>query len=132
MEKALDKLRKASEGLYFLSESDYPFETVAFPAEKMTRLNPFTLLQQLGLPENTPVEEQKPEYFFRNMTRELPEYGPEEKANAQRFRDLEKLLIQTLEDVKVYRVGQIQVDAYIVGRLPEGGFGGLKTTLIET
>ncbi|MFC5269808.1 nuclease A inhibitor family protein [Adhaeribacter terreus] len=132
MENTLDKLKKASEDLMFLSESDYPFETVSFPAEKLRNLEEENLKQALNLPAETTIEKQDLTYFLRNQTRDLPEYSDEEKALAQRFQELEKVLMQELQNVTVFRVGQTQVDAYILGKMVDGNIGGLKTRLIET
>lgn len=132
MENTLQKLKQAADGLYFMSESDFPFETLGFQPAKPGATVEADLLKHLGLPEGTAVEKQELAFFLRNQTRELPEYGPEEKARAQKFRELEKLLQQEIPDLAVYRIGQVQVDAYLVGELPDGSLGGLKTKLIET
>jgi hypothetical protein len=42
------------------------------------------------------------------------------------------VLKQELAGLKVYRVGSVQVDAYIIGKTADGKLGGLKTVLIET
>ena|SRR6476660_7882938 len=132
MENILDKIKKAAEGLFFMSESDFPLETVAFKPEKPEAPVTENLLLYLGQPAGTAVEKQDLTYFLRNQTRDLPEYGEEEKARAQKFRDLEALLKKEIPDIAVYRIGQRQVDAFIIGKLPDGTLGGLKTKLIET
>ena len=132
MENTLDRLQNASEGLLFMSESDYPFETVAFPTDKLSRLEAQSLKQALGLPPETGIENQELTYFLRNQTRELPDFSEEDKLRAQRFRELEKTLQQELQDVVVFRVGQTQVEAYVLGKMADGRIGGLKTQLIET
>ncbi len=132
MKNTLEKLMKAAEGLFFLSESDYPFETVAFPVHKPEGSVVENLRIYLNLPETTPIEIQQLSYFFRNQTRDLPEFGEEEKVIAQRFRDLEILIKQEIPDAEVYRIGQRQIDAYLLGKLPDGTIGGLKTKQIET
>ena len=132
MENTLEKLKQAAAGLLFMSESDYPLETLGFTPEKPEAPVQENLLKHLGLPETTAVETQELPYFFRNHTRDLPEYGDEEKARARKFRELESLLKKEIPDVKVYRIGQTQVDAYIIGKLADGSIGGLQTKQIET
>ena len=132
MENTPEKLKKAAEGLYFMSESDHPFETVGFKPEKPEEPIESSLLEYLGLPEGTVVEKQDLTYFLRNQTRDLPEHGTEEKARAQKFRELEALLKQEIPDISVYRIGQVQIDAYLIGKLPDGSLGGLKTKQVET
>jgi hypothetical protein len=41
-------------------------------------------------------------------------------------------LKENLSDIHVYRVGSIQIDAYIIGKLKSGKYAGLKTRLVET
>jgi hypothetical protein len=42
-----------------------------------------------------------------------------------------KTLKVTLDDVKVFRVGETKVDVHVVGKV-EGGYAGLKTLVVET
>ena len=79
-----------------------------------------------------PVETQTVDYFFRNMVKTYPGYSEEQQATAQRFLKLQELLRQKLKDAQVYRIGSIQIDAFIIGRLQDGSYGGLRTKLIET
>ena len=132
MENKLEKLKKAAEGLYFMSESDHPFETVGFKPEKPEATTEENLLKHLSLPAGTTLEKQELTYFLRNQTRDLPEHGAEEKARAQKFRELETLLKKEIPDIAVYRIGQVQIDAFLLGKLPDGSLGGLKTKQIET
>lgn len=132
MGNTLEKLKKAAEGLYFMSESDFPFETVGFKPEKPEASTEENLLKSQNLPAGTTIEKQELTYFLRNQTRDLPEFGPEEKARAQKFRELESLFKNEIPDIAVYRIGQVQIDAFLIGKLPDGSLGGLKTRLIET
>ena len=132
MENTLEKLKQAAQGLFFMSESDHPFETVGFKPEKPDATVEESLLKYLGLPPETAVEKQELTYFLRNQTRDLPEHGAEEKARAQKFRELEALLKKEIPDIAVYRIGQVQIDAYLLGKLPDGSMGGLKTKQVET
>src|SRR5690606_15826081 len=109
MEQSSARLEAASRDLYFLSESDFPFETVAFEAGKLKKLTPADLKKALELPEETKVEKQDLPYFFRNQTRDLPGANQEDKATAERFRELQQILSQELENVTVFRVGEVQV-----------------------
>ena len=50
----------------------------------------------------------------------------------KKFRDLQQTLQDTLSDVKVFRVGETNLDIYVVGKTPEGEWAGLKTEAVET
>lgn len=125
-------LAAAASGLMFISESDYPLEPVALAAPAGLVSVASVLLQHLGLPADTPVQEQDLAYFLRNHTRQAPVFSQEKLERAQRFGHLQQVLEQELRDIKVYRVGNIQVQAFILGRDARGQLSGLKTTLIET
>jgi hypothetical protein len=45
---------------------------------------------------------------------------------------LQELLKQKLKDVQVYRIGSIQIDVFIIGQMKDGGYGGLRTKVVET
>jgi hypothetical protein len=50
----------------------------------------------------------------------------------QRFQNLVSVLKQNLSQLQVYRVGNIEIDVYIVGVTDGGGLAGLSTKLVET
>jgi hypothetical protein len=126
MNASLEKIAKAAEGLYFISETDAPFEIVQFS----TTTEDGVLKQIQG--SDKKVEKQTVDYFFRNHVKEYPEHGEREKLMVQKFHALINALKSNLSDLQVYRVGDIQVDAYIIGRLEDGSYAGLKTKLVET
>lgn len=130
MQADLQKIREASEGLLFMSEADYPFELVymeepvAAPDQKLLALS--------GKEEGSPLEKVDLPYFFRNQVRVYPESSPEQQARAQRFQRLQQVLQEELTDVEVYRIGTIDIDAFIIGKGKDGRWAGLRTRLIET
>ncbi|TCZ68619.1 nuclease A inhibitor family protein [Flaviaesturariibacter aridisoli] len=128
MNPALTALAAAADGLFFISETDAPFEAFQVEPGEDTEA---ALRRLSGKEKTAPVEIQEAGYFFRNHTR-APDPGPEADARAARFQALLRQLQQTLADLKVYRVGTIQVDAFLLGSLPDGTRGGLRTRLVET
>ena len=130
--EVIDALKTASEGLQFMSESDYPFKTFLWEGEAKEPLTPEKIVQQTDHPQGTPVEVIELSDFFEVATQEQDWYGPEEKATAARYRDLLHTLKSTLEDIKVYRVGTVEIDVYIVGKANSSDLVGLSTKVIET
>lgn len=129
MNTELQQIQQAAQGLFFLSESDYPFEIVQL---KQADSIENQLLALANKPAGTAVEKTTLDYFLRNMARIDPDAIPEQQETAQRFINLQKTLKEKLTDIQVYRIGEIQIDAFIVGKLKDGSFGGLRTKLIET
>lgn len=125
-----DELRKASEGLLFMSESDYPLEVVRLGAgAEVTH----ALLRKLsGKGGDAPVREQTVDEFFRVAAAEADWKPEKELESARKYKALVRLLKERLGGAKVYRVGEIEIDAYVLGRGKDGELMGLKTTLVET
>jgi hypothetical protein len=128
MQKELQQIQEASEGLLFMSETDHPFEIVAFRSSEVEK----EMRQLSGKGNDAVIEKQTVDYFFRNMVRVYPSYPDDQRSVAQRFLKLQELLKQKLKDVQVYRIGSIQVDVFIIGQLKDGGYGGLRTKVVET
>ncbi len=127
VENILIQLDDAAQGLYYMSESDYPFETFLYPknSENPTEiqdvLSPQNLLDWLKKPIETLVEIVELDFFFRNMLKNEP-----------KFIQLIETLTANLTDILVYKVGQIEIECYIIGKTQTGDFAGLKTIAIET
>ena len=54
------------------------------------------------------------------------------RAKAARFGALQRLFYEQLSDLTVYRVGEVEVQVFTVGRDADGRYVGLRTTVIET
>jgi len=114
-EEILAELRRATAGLLVMSESDYPFEMIRWDGK--VPITPEYLCNISDKPEGSPIQEIEVDNFF-NMS--------------GRFRNLASLLKENLSDLKVYKVGTINIPVYIVGRSAEGNWVGLSTRLIQT
>ncbi|MBD1396203.1 nuclease A inhibitor family protein [Pontibacter sp. JH31] len=126
------ELKEATNGLLMMSETDAPFEFFHEENFKNEALNKETVLKMAAMPADYPVEVVELAYFFRNMTHARPEQGEAGMQQAKRFEELQKKLRELLQDVKVYRIGETQILALILGRTPAGEITGLKTMLVET
>jgi hypothetical protein len=117
----LDALKTASKGLQFPSETDADFEPFAWADGNTLTQN--RLLELAGGEEGTTVEQTSLADLFRVIPSE----------DRPRFDKLAQALQQLLSGVKVYQVGdEPEKEAYIVGKAPDGRWGGLKTTVVET
>jgi hypothetical protein len=125
----VEKLKEASTGLLMMSESDYPFEVVqwkgAAPATQEKIL-------QLTGSQNLPVEVVELDYLFRNCAFEQEWHNDLQKQDVKRFQTLIQTLKDNLSDIKVYRIGKINIDAYIIGQTQDGDLAGVVTKLVET
>ena len=125
----IETLLKATDGLLMPSESEYPFEAFRWSGEN--ELTDQKLLQLTSHPADSPVETVALDYLFRNVAYEKEWHDEVQKANVSKFQNLVSTLEKNLTDIKVYRVGTIDIDVYIVGK-NEGELAGLSTKVVET
>jgi hypothetical protein len=123
MHDDLQQINEAAQGLTYMSESDYPFEIVHIKDISLSIEK--ELLQLVQQPTDTSIEKISLDYLFRNMTKGNTEI-------AKRFVQLQNLLKEKLKNVEVYRIGAIEIDAFIIGKLEDGTYAGLRTKVIET
>ena len=128
----LAELEEASRDLLFQSESDYPLKPFLWEGAGKEALTPQKLLEQIGKPTDTPVEIEDIDDFFRVATKEQSWHGKQEQEDVRRFQQLVKLLKDNLSDIQVYRLGNVEIEVYIVGRTEKGDLMGLSTKVIET
>ena len=124
-------LTKASSGLLMPSESDYPFTAFTWTDAAKRTLTTARLLEFTAHAPGTGVAVTDLHAFFRNVAYPQPWHDPQQAMNVRKFQRLVKVLERHLTDIRVYRVGTIRIDAYIVGRCGRN-LAGLSTTLIET
>lgn len=127
-----NKLKQASDGLLFMSESDYPFEVVFWPAETQENLTEQKLLQLTSHSQDVLVEKVDLDYFFRNSAQEKDWHDRQQEETVKKFQLLVETLKSNLSDIQVYRVGTIDIDVYIVGKTSSGDLAGLSTKVVET
>ncbi|MFN4796388.1 MAG: nuclease A inhibitor family protein [Pseudanabaena sp.] len=122
-----DRLSQLADGLLFPSESEYPLEPFVWES---TTLSSENILERSLQPSDTTIEAIALEDFFAPVVTDEDWFEDEDRAIAQRYRDMQGL-IATLENVQVYKVGKVEIDVYIVGAI-DPDLVGLKTTVIET
>jgi hypothetical protein len=128
----LTQLEAAIAGLTWMSESDYPFEIVQWPQQTVAALTDETLRSLTNHPPQAPVERREFKAFFTWVTTEQDWHGEDDRAIVKRYQELVALLEQHLTDLQVYRIGEINLDIYILGQTAIDGLVGLATKAVET
>jgi len=126
----IKELKEATSGLAFMSESDYPLEVVRWKG--VAELTSEALCALTGQEKTTRVEAVSAADFFRAATSEPDWKGEEELKTARRFQKLLRLLEENLKDLKAFRMGEIDMPVYVVGRAPSGNVLGVSTRVVET
>jgi len=128
-----ERLETAAEGLTYTSESDRPFEPFALPGggagwpygvEEFAR--------RIGAPAGAPLEERSLYQFFAPHIERTDPADAQTQALRPRYEALRALLAAALRDVRVFRVGRVEIDCYAVGDDGAGNLVGLHTVAVET
>lgn len=128
----LKQLQDAARGLLYPSETDAALEPFTWQNIKDDFFSIEKLLLVTRHKPNTPVDGLELADFFAPVNR-IEEWMDEgERQTAERFKDLESALEDLLTDISVYRIGEVNVDVYIVGRTADGYYAGISTKLVET
>jgi len=118
------KIAEISQGLTYISETDAAIE----PLDDIAAIN---YLFEKDTHEKD-VKEISFDEFFRRLTEQRDWYGRKEKEKAESFAELKKLLEENLRGPRVFKVGRIQIDIYVVGLDADNNFVGIKTKAVET
>jgi hypothetical protein len=121
----LTDLAAAAADLHYPSETDAPLTPFRWAGPASSTPDAASLVASLGRDPATPVEAVAFEAFFAPVTQ-----GDDE--GAERFRALRDRLQGELQDLRVYRVGRVDIDVYVLGRHPSGEWVGLQTKVVET
>ena len=124
----IETLTQASQGLLMPSESEYPFEVFVWEDVELT---PEKILELTNYPPETSIEQVELDYFFRNVAIEKDWHDEIQRENVTKFQNLIQVIKGNLAEIRVYRIGTIEVNVYIVGKTNDG-VAGLVTKVIET
>jgi hypothetical protein len=116
----VNALREATAGLEYPSESDAPFDVFRWPGGGGSAREAVAAHAGARKIEEVTVDE-----FFQQL---------EGSEDADRFRQLRRVLESQLSGLKIFRVGagEVKVDVYLVGRARSGDWVGLHTVSVET
>lgn len=126
----VELIEKAAANLFYISETDA--EISAFVGKQAKSVNRDTLMIQIESKADSPVEERNFTEFFARLTEIQDWFGAEETETASKFAGLKEVLENNLRDLKVFKVGKIHLDVYVVGLDAENVLLGVKTQAIET
>lgn len=124
----IGQIEEIVKDLYYISETDS--ELFPFVGERAEEVSVETILKQIG--RNDPVEERNFEDLFKRLTEIQEWFGDEETRTANKFSELKEFLVKNLRDIKVFKIGKIEVDIYIVGLDTNDILKGVWTKAVET
>lgn len=123
------QLRRLTEGLLFISESEAPVVVVQLPP---TADLPAALRALVHLPAATPLREQPLEAILAERAAPGEGAGRTDLRQAPTYAALLALL-RTLPDARAFRLGAgAPYELFLLGRTPNGGWVGVRTTTVDT
>jgi len=125
-----EQIKIAVRGLYYISETDALIQP--FIGKQAKTVSKQEILSQTKKAADSTVEEKDFAGFFARLTEIQDWFGDEEKEIAKKFVRLKELLEKNLRDLKVFRIGKIQLDIYVVGLNAEDNLLGIETKAVET
>lgn len=134
MNLTLSTLQELTEGLLYMSESDFPVKPIWWLRQDIGAddLTVDRLLAFTGHPSGLPVETVDFYAFFEPAIQPEAWHSDEERESVRRFQALMRALAESLTDLVVYKVGVAQKDVYVIGKTPDGDFAGVTTKVVET
>ncbi|MDB5240512.1 MAG: nuclease [Spirosoma sp.] len=127
-----DEINPLLADLFYPSESDEPIEPVTCYLNQPEPLTVSQIKDWLMLPPSVYVEERPETEFWAPITTEQDWYDDEEKARTARSGQLKKRLEDELTVRQVFRVGESEIDVYLLGRQADGQRAGIKTKVVAT
>ena len=128
MSLSKERFDQLAEGLLFMSETDAPLTYHILSPEKSQEWPPSTggqFLQLVGEAPATPVEKLAPEKFFRDLR-------PGNEDHEDQMAALRRAMTEELKNLEGFRVGEIQIKIFVLGKDDSGNVCGLQTLSVET
>ena len=124
------RIECACASLIYISETDAP--VTAFSGGPAPEVAAQSILAQINLPADSPIEEIEAHAFFARLTKNEAWHDEAHRVMAKKFLELQTLLEENLHDLKVFKLGRIRLDIYAVGIDRNGNPLGIKTQAVET
>jgi hypothetical protein len=118
--------------LLYPSESDEPIEPVETYLNGADPLTVSHIKDWLMLPPSVYVEEIPEADFWSSVVTIEEWFGEEERTQTEQFQQLQSVVEATLTERQVFRIGDVEIDVYLLGKPAEGSRVGLKTRVVET
>jgi hypothetical protein len=123
-----ERFDQLSEGLLFMSETDAPLDYYELDPAKSLEWPPSTggqFLQLIGEDPEAHVEKLAPEKFFRDLR-------PGNEGREDQVAALQRAMTEELRNLEGFRVGEIQINIFVLGTDDSGRVIGLQTLSVET
>ena len=131
-ESLLLQFEEAVAGLWWMSETDAPFEVFFWQQAFPSGFSIPELIQITDHDDALPVEIQTVDQFFEPALKSQDWHGEDELDDLRRLKRLKALIQECLHEHRVCRIGDTFLDIYIVGKTASQAWIALSTQAVET
>ena len=124
------QLESACQNLFWFSEAEYPLRV--FYWQDLSNCDEYTLLKRHNYPAGTKIAVKKLPDFFDSATKSEPWHNETEQIEVKRYQALVDLIAKNLSDIRVYLLGDIEIDVYVLGKTEHQAIAGLTTKIVQT
>lgn len=125
-----DRIEKACRGLVYISETDSEVEPFRGAKAAGTGTDDFRYAAEIG--SDIEIESGDVYEFMERLSQKHEWHSGRDEQNAAGFRELFKLLKKELNDLRLYRVGRVSLQIYVVGIDKKGRMRGVRMRSVET
>jgi len=126
----ITQLELSCKDLQWYSEAEYPLRVLYW--RDLDNFTPSYLLERHNYPEDTKIAIKELNTFFSSVTKQEPWHNQAEQLEVQRYRQLKDLLDEHLTELKVYLLGEVEIDVYILGKTLSQAIAGIETKIVRT
>ena len=127
-----EEIKNLSADLMYPSESDEKIEYFEMEHSTDEKLSLADFRMYNGIKPETVITEIPFDDFFKPLVKIEDWFGDDEKKWAEDSLKLKNLLTDKAKDFQGFKVGSIEIDVFVFGKLDECKWIGLKTKMIET
>lgn len=130
MEQFEKQLKTACRSLRYISEIDSPVEPF-FGSAAVTDMQAVLLGRSASL-KRSAIRELPFTTFFDRLTKKKDWHTKDDEKRLNGFRKLRSLLEKHLRDLRVFKIGDVRIEIYVVGSLEDDRLAGVKMNAVET
>ncbi len=123
------QIELAVRGLTYQSETDAAIKV--FSGQKADSVSLENVLSQIGSMDSK-IEEKEFNAFFEPLIKSRDWFGDDERKKMENYIVLKNLLQINLIEKKVFRIGKIKIDIFVLGLDKDNTLCGIQTKAVET
>src|SRR5262245_37024057 len=120
-----EEFERLADGLLYMSETDAPLNYFEMEYCQWPPATAAEFLELIGEDSTTTVEQIDTETFFEDLRRGNEDHEDQVEA-------LQKRMKEELRNIRGFRVGEIEIDVFVLGGDALGKVCGLQTLSVET